>query len=297
MTEISVKKAFVANRELQKDPLFRDSGSFISVIDRLSGTAVFPSADLEIKEEAFLTVPADQGDPVPEKGPAPKYTDAMVAVYGKYPQIKSIAYTRTPAVTGISGTGKDLPVLNREHAELFLTPVPCVRRSGDDPVSGNGRELAADAILSALDRQDIFARGALLLSGDGALVWAETPLKALDACAGLEAVCANALSALSGSGEYPAPLSFEEISALNAEAEKARAAALEPGPLGSGVTSEQMRNINLALLSYFDRVCRENGIKYSITGGTLTGTSHLMMFPTFAAFHLSYSSYGSRIVT
>ena len=37
------------------------------------------------------------------------------------------------------------------------------------------------------------------------------------------------------------------------------------------ISIEERKRINLDLLSYFDTVCRKNGIKYSLTGGTLLG--------------------------
>lgn len=37
------------------------------------------------------------------------------------------------------------------------------------------------------------------------------------------------------------------------------------------VTDQELKQINLEMLCYFDKVCRENNIHYSITGGTLLG--------------------------
>lgn len=37
------------------------------------------------------------------------------------------------------------------------------------------------------------------------------------------------------------------------------------------ITDEERKHINLELLSYFDKVCRENNIHYSLSGGTLLG--------------------------
>lgn len=37
------------------------------------------------------------------------------------------------------------------------------------------------------------------------------------------------------------------------------------------LTDEERKRINLDMLCYFDKVCRANGIKYSLTGGTLLG--------------------------
>lgn len=37
------------------------------------------------------------------------------------------------------------------------------------------------------------------------------------------------------------------------------------------ITDEERKQINIELLSYFDKVCRENDIHYSLTGGTLLG--------------------------
>lgn len=38
------------------------------------------------------------------------------------------------------------------------------------------------------------------------------------------------------------------------------------------ITKEEQRDVQLGLMSYIDRVCREHGIEYSISAGTLLGS-------------------------
>ena len=38
----------------------------------------------------------------------------------------------------------------------------------------------------------------------------------------------------------------------------------------------ELRLIQMDILSYVDKVCRENGIKYSLAGGTLIGAVRLL---------------------
>lgn len=271
MTEISIKRAYAVNHELYNNPLLHSSGSFISVKDCFSETAVFPAVDSSSNIEEYFSVSLEK-DPLFSSGKLlPQYIKTILALYKKYSFIGSIAYVRFPSVITLSSEGKSVPIMNKDHAVYFRYPIQCVSLDGDDQFPGKNPGEFPDAITATFEKHGVLPYGALLLKGNGAFVWHETPFKALDLCVRLKSIAENALSVQSSGDVQPAPMLSAEVKALIDEAEKMSASAREPGPIGSKVTVEQMKNIDLELLAYFDKTCRANGIKYSLTGGTLIG--------------------------
>ena len=281
MIEIAIKKALAANCELRKKPSLPLTEPHISVRDRFTDSAVFLSVGADkLTEESFSAISIKDGSVIPSGTSELEDTDGSdasrlpddvpvhLALYKKYPQIKAIAHVHFLKSHAFSQAGKDIPVLERNHAVSFRDTIRCTRPAKDAAESADGKVREA---LNALEGHEVLPFGALLLHGDGALVWHETPLKALEYSERLESVADSALSVIAVSG-YDAPtMSAETAAALFGEAQHRADAVRQPGPIGSKVTFEQMRSVNLSLLEYFDKICRENGIKYSLTGGSLIG--------------------------
>ncbi len=181
-------------------------------------------------------------------------------LYNRYPQMKAIVHVQSEEVIAYSQKGATLPVLSRTHAENFLTPIKCT----ESYLTNEDRE----PLTSLLDTEPASEEGCVFLKGDGALVWAEDLKTAIVKAEKLEAICKYAKESPNSTESIP-----EEICRNYYEEAKAKRDYFkELHPVsGNLVTDEENKIICLDMLRYLDQVCRENGIHYSITGGTLLG--------------------------
>ena len=262
MIEISRKMTSAANRLIEESSCSASAKkkAHVSFADREAGLAVFSPADLEQTEENLLLVSLEEGRICGGRGMLPPDSGIHLALYRNYPQIRSIAYVCSPEIWALSADGKDLPVASSSHAMFFRDPIRCSKQA-------EGR---AETVLAALEGTDVRSSGALLLHRDGALLWDETPIKALDRAVKLEKVAAD-YRENARSGRVPETISPDRAASLYQEYQAETAYDQTCGPVGSEVTDRQKKSIDIGLLAYFDKICRENGVKYSLAGGTLIG--------------------------
>lgn len=186
-------------------------------------------------------------------------------IYRHFPRICSIVHVFSPKLMYFSLLGESIPVYSKRHALVWPDEIRCIGASGDegqDPVS---------SVISALEKTEINSRGIFLLDHNGAVVWDETPIKAIEAARNFEKIAAEAWSIQSAAKGKVRPLSPEQIRKYAEEKTEEDFLSAQRGKPGTEVTVKQLRNINLQMLEYFDSVCRQNGIRYSLTGGTLLG--------------------------
>lgn len=176
------------------------------------------------------------------------------------PVIQSIVHVQSEAVAAFSQLGESLPVFSPIHAENFPGTIHCIEAEYDKGDCAALKEL--------MDGLPIKENGAVFLKGDGALVWAETSEEAAEKSAVLEKICSETIS----SSGYREVLSPELCTKLYCEEKEKRQYNKTLHPVsGKLVSEEENRLICINLLRYLDSVCRENGIHYSVIGGTLLG--------------------------
>ena len=272
MIEVAIKLALMGNQEIAKAELSTYTISHVSVLDRFTNTVVFKAADLPTAEENFIAVSLEDGSILRGNGALPLDADMHLAMYRAYPQIGSIAHVYPSKTMGFSQAGQGIPVLGKYHAMYFKHAIACTRPIAEVQALGKTyEEASAEVVLEELKKTEVFPFGALLLNQDGALVWHELPLKTIDYANYLEITAEAAWNALILPGSECQPMA-EDLAARFFDERQAQLLPVAPcGDPGTRVTEQQARSVNLAMLKYFDKVCRENGVKYSLTGGTLLG--------------------------
>lgn len=272
MVEVTTKLTLMGNREISEAKLNTYSESHLSAVDRFTNTVIFKAADLPLAEENFIAVSLEDGTVISGNGTPPMDMYMHLAMYRKYPQIGSIAHVYPTKTMNLAQTGKEIPVLGKYHAMYFKHAIRCTRPIAEKEALGKTyAEASAEVVLDELQKDEVLPFGALLLNQDGALVWHELPLKTIDYANYLEKTAEAAWNTLIVAGDACKPMP-EDLAARFFEEKQAQLLPVEPcGVPGTKVTDQQARSVNLEMLRYFDRVCRENGVKYSLTGGTLLG--------------------------
>lgn len=272
MVEVTIKLALMANREISRDKLNTYAEAHVSAVDRFTNTVVFKAAGQPAEEENFLAVSLENGAVLSGNGALPLDAEMHLAVYRAYPQIGSIAHVYPTKTMSFAQAGEGIPVLGKYHAMYFKQAIPCTKPTAEKEAQGKSyAEASAEAVLDELKQTEVLPFGALLLNQDGALVWNELPLKTIDYANYLEKTAEAAWDTRMLAGGECQPMS-EDLAVRFFEERQTQLLPAEPvGVPGTKVTAQQARSVNLAMLEYFDRVCRENGVKYSLTGGTLLG--------------------------
>ena len=272
MVEVTVKLALMGNTEISQTDLNACAEAHVSAVDRFTNVVVFKAADLPTAEENFIAVSLEDGSILSGNGVLPLDADMHLAMYRAYPQIGSIAHVYPSKTASFSQAGEGIPVLSKCHAMYFMHAIHCTRPIEEKEALGKSfAEASAEVVLDELKKDEVYPSGALLLHQDGALVWHELPLKAIDYAGYLEKTAEAAWNSLILAGSACRPIS-EKLAARFFAEKQAQLLPVEPcGVAGTKVTDQQARSVNLAMLKYFDKVCRENGVKYSLTGGTLLG--------------------------
>ncbi len=269
MLRILQEEVIFAGKQIVKQSARNANRAVVSAADGENGIRIFSSPNVRIDKQtvdSLLTLDKDQ---------CGKYIGYLSIldyklhnrIYEKYPEIGSIVTYCGPYTEKIFLQGKDIPVYGRYHAENFPGPIVC---TDEIDVSGNDyQDMLIDSVLEAISKSDTSEPGAVLIRDYATCVWDSTPKAAVEKLCCLEAI---AKCALSPDVEY-IPMDADKCKAIYYD-KKNRNSYLQqvdqkiPGTL---VTPAEEKFINLALLEYFDKVCRENDIKYSLTGGTLLG--------------------------
>lgn len=262
--EIQKIQIATANKMLREKKI---SGS-ISTIDRENNLVLFLPAGVSFITKNVIAVPLDDKLLEAEDSAYPEDWLLHFAVYRHYPQAGSVGLIHPMYGSAYANAEKDVPVYDEKYASVFPGGIRCLHLDR----SKRPWRLLAEVIdrsfegVSNASCSDQF--GALLVSHKGELVWDSTPQKTYERA--LKAAgCAKAAFFASRAGDME-PMSPDLAQYYsNKKNEEGKSTCL--GIPGSPVTKEQRKRITLELLEYFDRVCRENGVHYSITGGTLLG--------------------------
>lgn len=191
--------------------------------------------------------------------PDPEYR-LHLALYHRYSKMRALVHVQSGAVVAFSQLGKALPVMGRCHAESFPRTLFCTDEACAEGDYG--------ALYRLMDMQADDEEGCAFLKGDGALIWAQTAEIVARRAAALEMICAMVVQ-----NTVDVPEMEQELArGYYLEARQREQYFNELHPIaGNLVTEEESRIISINLLRYLDKVCRENDVKYSITGGTLLG--------------------------
>lgn len=263
MYELLKGQVAVANKYMEKMlPKAARTGS-ISAADRKLNVMVIRPEGFSLSHltgDAMAVIALDDGRVLSGTYCPVEDASAHLQIYRAFPEIESLAHVYPVWPFVFSQAGKSIPVLSREHASLFKNEIPCTAGSSSQDV------------INTMQNMERLEKGAILIKNDGLLVWDKTPLKSLDCAKVLAGIACSAWRAnvLSQGQELPVipPELAEQYYVKNQEKECAFAPVGKPG---QRVTDTDERKICLEMLVYFDKVCRENNIKYSLTGGSLLG--------------------------
>ncbi len=224
-----------------------------------------------LEKDNMLVFSLDDGSLLEGVGQVPRDLHMLIPLVREYPEIKWIAHSYPHYCSVYSMAGKDIPIYNTLHAGNFTYKIQCTRKL--EPAEGSlGFEAASgQAILELARSMTIQERGALLIRNDGLLTWAESYDEAIEEI--------NVIEKLANFGWNVNQLTKDESSEIPEEFidklyEESYYRPLPPGYCGkpgAAVTDKEQDRINMDLLINFDEVCREHGIHYSLTGGTLLG--------------------------
>ena len=240
----------------------------ISMIDRAADLVYFCPAGVSFTPKNVIAIPFDyrlieDGDSV-----YPEEWLFHFAIYRRYPKAVSVAFAQPMYGSAFANVGKDVCVYEKKYASVFPRGIPCIHI--DRAISGGKLNAAAidNRILDLKDLTCSDEHGALLVYQNGMLVWDITPQKAYERTL-KAAECAESAFFTTQMGEAKAlpPELAEYYFEKRIEKENCQSHGLPGFP----VTEEERKKISLEMLVYFDRVCRDNGVHYSITGGTLLG--------------------------
>ena len=241
----------------------------ISMINRATNTGYFCPADVPFDAKNMVAVSLDIS--LTEDEDFSVYSEDWqlhFAIYRCYSKAVSVAYTHPMYGSAFANAGKDIPIYEEKYAAYFPGGIHCVR--GDRAtLSGRPDGDTFDRSLRDLGNSSCSDEtGALLVYQRGLLVWDSTPQKAYERAL-IAAECAKAAffaSQMGGTKEMS-----PELAQYYYEKRIRKEERSSQGIPGTPVTKEMRKKISLEMLAYFDRVCRENGVNYSITGGTLLG--------------------------
>lgn len=274
MIEILKRQLLMVNGMLKKEKMSSFRYAHVSAVDRKSNAVIFRAFGVEkLTMDTMVVVSLEDGRILEgEDRILPKDVHIHLDIYRNFPQINSIAHVYPKWTSIYSQSGKSIPVSTTRHAITLRQEIKCSRDLTQEEINRGFQKTIGTTVVEAMRENDILDQGAVLARYDGAIVWGATPLKALDQAKQLESI-ANAawhMQALIGSDEeigMPQDLADQYFDSLKNEDTTGETLGIP----GEEVTAMQERQIGLEMLIYFDRVCREHGIKYSLTGGTLLG--------------------------
>ena len=261
MIEIAKKQVVASNiwAEQQEDDVLKMSS--ISMLDKDNESFIYKTINEDLSETTVQVVSLQKD------ADAQLSNDVVLHLefYKKYPAIRSLAHVFTPKLMNFSLVGEAIPVYSKQHAIYHSSEIKCAI------YQENNHQSLIEIIAHELQNEEITSKGIVLLYQNGAFIWDETPIKTLESALHYERIADYAWCLQSRTGERVKSISAELIDSYIKEQRNEEEKAIQPGEPGTMVTKEQLKAINLGMLEFFDRVCRENGIKYSLTGGTLLG--------------------------
>lgn len=246
----------------------------VSAIDRESCLMVISTKGVRMTLENMAILSLETGEQVDGYGiPHPDY-EIHLEVYRAHPEISSILIFSTENVNLYCRMGKPIPVYSATHAKNFKTEIPCTRKLTDSEYENDYLAATGRAVVEAIGKCSVESKGAALIRYEGAMVWDKTPVTALVSARALVNVINITNTTLNKcpEGLDPMPQGLADRYFREAVKEVEVMDGTEStGEPGKAITQRDQKKISLELLQYFDQVCREHGIKYSLTGGTLLG--------------------------
>lgn len=272
----------VANKLMASEKInFTKAGS-ISYADRESGAVVFRAAGVELKDvniEKTVVVSLLTGEVLEGTYDFPEDAMLHLEIYRQFPQIQSVAHTYPEWAMLYSALGREIPVFYKELLPVLGRSILCAEGLLLKEKSNSAKFCLSQETVNAISNQVKLDCGAILLKYDGVLSWDRTPIKAFEYVKRVEYIAESnwRMHVLS-----PVDTDIKKIPIQAAENYIAGAQSSEKkgllGDSGKRLTLDDERKICLEMLIYFDQVCRTNGIKYSLTGGTLLGAVRHMGF-------------------
>ena len=270
--EISILKKQVCAMKSEK--VASTPARSVSVVDRERNVMVVSAKGVSMAPENMAVISLQDGRQVDGFGtPHPDY-EIHMEVYRAYPEITSILIFSAEKINSFCRSGQSIPVYSATHAKNFRTEIPCTRNLTESDYENDYMSATGRAVVDAIETNHVEKVGAVLIRYEGALVWNQTPITALESARALVDVATIASNTLAQSpdGLDPMPQGLADRYFREAEDEIEVMDGVESaGEPGRAITKRDQKKISLELLAYFDKVCREHDIKYSLTGGTLLG--------------------------
>lgn len=271
MVKLLKGQVALANKMILEEKISVFAEGNISAVDREAGVVVVKPSGVSLSdmtEEKTLVVSLADGRML--EGCYNPCSDIALylAIYRKFPQINAIAHIYSQWTTVYSQSGKNIPILNEEQLIPFDNKILCTGMLHQNESAET--ESINKVVAEMMHYQEIRDKGALLIHHDGAIIWETTTLRLLEYAKKLEQAAKLAwhTEILHGSSGETSVLLAGHIGSNTPLMDQESSSFGIPG---NQVTVDEERKISLELLTYFDQVCRENNIKYSLTGGTLLG--------------------------
>lgn len=263
----------VANKLMASQKIRYIKNGSISAVDRENGVVVFRAAGIGLKSiniDKTMVVSISTGETLEGEYELPEDALLHLKIYQQFTNIDSIAHIYPEWAMIYSYLCQEIPVCYIELLSNFGRIIPCVESLFSSRISNSDNFDLPVAMIHAIESQQAASSGAFLLKYDGILSWDSSPIKAFERGKKIENIARTAwrMQAVSPS---EVSLKFpEEVAKSYIEMQISNKDPLNCYP-GKRLTLDDERKICLEMLVYFDRVCRDNGIRYSLTGGTLLG--------------------------
>ena len=275
MLELLKGQTATVNKILQEEKMSYFGLGSVSAIDRSSNIVSIRPDGLE--SESFgtgnmLLISLSNGNILEGKCERPKDLFLHLSIYKNFPRVNAIAHVYPKWLSTYAQAGKNIPILGSTHAAQLRRGIPCTRMLTEAESKNSFFESVNKTVIEALQNCEEFDHGGVMIRYDGALAFGLTPWKALENAKAMEKIaeaawCTEAICKDGPCLEMPAPIAGQYYEAAFSDGDTNGSC----GKPGSQISLVEKQQICLDMLIYFDKVCRANGIKYSLTGGTLLG--------------------------
>lgn len=264
----------VANKLMASEKINFTKMGGVSYADREAGVVVFRADGVELQDidiEKTVVVSLLTGEALEGAYDLPDDARLHLEIYRQFPHIQSIAHTYPEWSTLYSALGTEIPVFYKELLPILGRSILCAEELSLNEKPNSAKFCLSPETVNLISSQVKSHCGAILLKYDGVLSWDRTPIKALEYGKKVEDMAERnwrmrALSPIET--DIKIPMRDAENYIANAQSSEEKGSL---GVSGKRLTLDDERKICLEMLIYFDQVCRANGIKYSLTGGTLLG--------------------------
>ncbi len=178
------EEVFAANLELVKRELVIYTWGNVSVIDREQGVIVIKPRGIEYDDMTAddMSVTDLDGNIVEGKLLPSVDLDIHIALYKKFPDIKSIAHTHSTYATAFAQARKDIPCYGTTHADHFYGSIPCTRVMTAEEVAGDYEKNTGDVIVETfierkIDPMQVFG---VNVAGHGPFTWGSSAALAVE---------------------------------------------------------------------------------------------------------------------